>query len=151
MSIGFPFEVERKKHGSFRVEQDRSLFQLDASSDGVTKSEFAEECDLNVLMERYRKSGTVPVPLNSAIYLDTDNLPDLQQAMHLMIEAEWSFNSLPSEVRKEFDNDPVKFVEYATKGENLEKLREWGLAEPVEPTPEPLEVKVVNPPDPAAC
>lgn len=142
MSIGFKHEVKRKREGSFRVIQDRSLFQTDPGDDGMTKSEFAVDCDLNVLMERYRVTGTVPVPLGEGIYMDAD-IPDLPTAMQMMIEAEHSFNSLPSDVRKEFANDPMRFVEFATDPKNLEQLRAWGLAAPAAAAPEPTLVRVV--------
>lgn len=148
MSIGFPHKVKRERVGSFRVVQDRTLFQTEVGNDGMTKSEFADECDLNVLMERYRKAGVVPVPMPGGFYLDTD-LPDLPAAMQMMIEAEHSFNSLPSDVRKEFDNDPVRFVEFAIDKKNIDQLRAWGLAEPLEAAPEPTLVRVVPEPDPS--
>lgn len=146
MSIGFSHRVDRERVGSFRVVQDRSLFQTEVVQDGRTKSEFANECDLNVLMERYRKAGVVPVPMGEGVYMDTD-IPDLPTAMQYMIEAENSFNSLPSDVRKEFDNDPVRFVEFATDPANIETLREWGLAAPAAVAPEPTLVRVVRDPD----
>jgi len=39
---------------------------------------------------------------------------------------------LPAETRAFFQNDPFKFVEYCSNPENIEVLREMGLAEPAQ-------------------
>lgn len=111
----------------------------------MTRQEFKDECDLNVLMARYEKAGANPVMANAVPrYLDLADVPDFQEAMNLVIEAQRAFMSLPAVVRREFDNDPGKFVEFAEREENLPKLREWGLAAPEKTPDAPLRVEVVN-------
>lgn len=111
----------------------------------MTREEFAAECDINVLMERYNKANVWPLPPRDQepVYYDFVGMPDLQDAIRQMDEADEAFMRLPASVRKEFDNDPVRFVEFASSEDNLERLREWGLAKPVEPTPPPMRVQVV--------
>lgn len=116
----------------------------------MTRQEFAEECDLNQIMKRYEKTGMLPVNAQSEPrYIDFTQSPaDLQEAMRVMIEAEAAFMSLPASVRKEFDNDAMRFVEFAEDGDNLGKLREWGLAPPEKAPEPPMRVEVVNAPPP---
>lgn len=123
---------------------------LDFKQPSRTKQEFREDCDVNVIIRRFTRTGTLPQPTQTPRFVDAANLPDLQGAMHIMIEAEKAFMSLPAIVRKEFDNSPHKFVEFATKAENLDKLREWGLAPMPAPEPKPAKVEIVNPPAPPA-
>lgn len=123
--------------GSFYIDHPR--VQLNAP-ESMTKTEFAEEADLNVLMKRYGAGAFTATPLNPR-FLDADDLPDLQEAMQLMIDAESSFNSLPAEVRKEFDNDGIAFVKFATDPANRERLEQWGLTAPAEAPPDPVEVR----------
>lgn len=136
------------------VEIDRSNpnLYLDCSDlPSLTRQEFADECDINNLMARYEKTGLIPTHLNPAEprYLDVTDVPDLMLAHQVLQDATAAFMSLPALVRREFDNDPVKFINYAEDKTNLPKLREWGLAPP-EPTPEPPQrVEIVNPPDPS--
>lgn len=113
----------------------------------MTRQEFSEECDVNALMARYEKTGVWPMPANGAEprYLDLTGVPDFRQAMDLLIEAEASFMSLPATVRRDFDNDPAKFVEFAEDPKNLTKLREWGLAPPEKAPDAPMKVEVINP------
>lgn len=116
----------------------------------MTRQEFAEECDLNQIMKRYEKTGMLPVNAQSEPrYIDFTQSPaDLQEAMRVMIEAEAAFMSLPASVRRDFDNDAMRFVEFAEDGANLGKLREWGLAPPEKAPEPPMRVEVVNPPTP---
>jgi len=115
-----------------------------------TRQEFAKECDINVLMAGYEKTGVIShINQRQPMYVDLSDGPyDLQTAMNVLMEAENSFMSLPAVVRREFDNDPMKFVEFAQNPDNVGKLREWGLADPEQAVEPPLRVQVV--PDPGA-
>lgn len=111
-----------------------------------TRQEFAEDADINVIMARYEKTGQLPVPGLEPVYLDLASGPvDLQAAMDTLYNAEEAFMRLPAATRREFDNDPVKFVAFAQDEGNLSKMREWGLAKPAELPPEPIRVQVTNP------
>lgn len=104
------------------------------ADDGMTRQEFALEADINTLMSRYERTGILPGRDGQPAYLDlTEMPPDLLGVMGMMKAAEASFMQLPALVRKEFDNDPVRFVEYCSDKTNLPRLAEWGLAKPVEP------------------
>lgn len=120
---------------------------LDCSHDGRTRQEFADDCDINVLLARYEKSGQFS-HFNSQepAYLDVSNVPDLQASLTYLEEAKRAFMSLPATVRKEFDNDPVEFVKFAQDEANVDKMREWKLAKPLPEEPLPMKVEVVNPP-----
>lgn len=111
----------------------------------MTKQEFKDETDINILMARYEKDGIPPgLTTASPSYIDCTDIPDLRTALDIFIDAEKAFMSLSAQVRKEFDNDPLKFVDFADNKDNLPKMREWGLAPP-EPEPEaPMRVEVVN-------
>lgn len=117
----------------------------------LTRQEFAEECDINVLMERYESTGVIShVNRAQPMFLDTTEYPTLQGAMDLFRQAAESFNGLPAKVRREFENDPQKFVDFASDPANVARLREWGLAAP-EPVPDaPIRVEMVNPAPPEA-
>ena len=98
----------------------------------LTRQEFSEECDINNIMARYEVTGVLPVNSAQPMYVDFSAIPDFQDSMQLMIDAEAAFMRLPAVVRKEFENDPRQFVEFASNGENLEQMRTWGLAPPAE-------------------
>ncbi|AXH77007.1 MAG: internal scaffolding protein [Microviridae sp.] len=114
-----------------------------------TRQEFADECDINVLMRKFEATGVVShVADREPMYLDlSDGVPDLARALDIVREATTSFMSLPARARAEFDNDPVKFVAFCQNPDNGDKLVEWGLAVPRD-VPVPVMVEVVNPPPP---
>lgn len=125
---------------------DRLAVEVRFHKPSRTRQEFAEECDINAIMSRYNRTGVIS-HVNAAVpqYLDVSVLPSFQDAMQIVLDAEAAFAGLPSTVRREFDNDPAKFVAFAEDAENLGKLREWGLAPPEKLPEEPMRVEVVNP------
>lgn len=126
--------------------------EIDYSSDvggpSLTRQEFADECDINKIMAQYERTGTVSHQNQRApMYLDLESVPDLAEALRIVDEAQIAFMSLPATVRREFDNDPVKFVAYVQNGDDeaLKRMREWGLAEPEKVEEPPMRVEVINP------
>lgn len=125
----------------------RSMFvvhkrvSLDASHDGKTRQEFADECDINVLLAAYERNGVLNHYNSSEpAYFDVTNVPDLQESLDIVARAEMAFMTLSAKVRAEFENDPVKFVAYAEDPANLERMREWKLAPPAPVEPGPVQV-----------
>lgn len=119
------------------------------ADDGVTRQEFADECDINILLAQYEKTGTINhYNSRSPEYLDVSDVPDLATSLDYLRAAEAAFMSLPAIVRKEFDNDAVKFVEYASDPANIDRMREWKLAPP-KPAEQPAPSGGGEPPGPA--
>lgn len=125
--------------------------EAEVGEHSLTRQEFSEECDINAIMARYDKvgGGMPPPPGYEPVYFDFTAVPaTLHEAMQQIGDAQAAFMQLPASVRKEFDNDAVRFVEYAANGDNLEQLRKWGLAEPEKAPDAPMRVEVVNPEPP---
>lgn len=114
--------------------------------ESLTRQEFADECDINTIMLRYEQAGAI-THVNKAlpVYMDVTAVPDLRGALDVMAQATEAFKSLPARVRREFDNDPQKFVDYAQDPANLEQMRTWGLAPQPDSPPAPIKVEVTNP------
>jgi len=144
MSFGDGAEV---KHGQVSPElvdfavSNNSDTGIDNKEPSLTRQEFSDECDINVIMANYEKTGVVShYSPREPVYLDLTVVPNFRDAMDMLIEADKAFMSLPAKVRKEFDNDARKFVEFAQDPANLDKMREYGLAPPKE------EPEVAKPP-----
>lgn len=124
--------------------------QVDADIHGPSKTrqEFSDECDVNRIMAYYNASGVFPFKEKDApVYYDFVGMPDLQDALGQLYQAEEAFMTLPAIVRKEFDNDPVRFVEFAQDPDNIKRMREWGLADPEKVPEPPMRVEVIAPAD----
>ena len=103
----------------------------------------AEDADINVLVRRFGVTGLMSQNYVQPNYIESDEVFDYQEARNLLIEASRNFMLIPAELRREFDNDPIRFVEFAQDEKNLPRLREMGLAKPVEAPPPPVEVRVI--------
>lgn len=110
---------------------------------GLTKQNHKDECNVNLILARYQKTGVIEHRQEFEAQYDDATGVDFQEAMNLVISAENMFKELPSTVRKEFENDPGKFMTFVNNPENMEKMIEMGLA--VEQVPEPpVQVEVIN-------
>lgn len=127
----------------FSMRHPNRMRVVKRTANGRTKQEFRDECDLNILMKKYEKFGTLP-PGRQHVpqFMDASDVPDFHSAMQMMVDAERSFMTLPATVRKRFGNDAASFVEFATDPSNIDQMREWGLAAPLEGAPEPVLVRV---------
>lgn len=103
----------------------------------LTRQEFAGECDINTIMSRYEQYLSDPMrSVREPRYVDLVDYPqDLMGFMQVMKDGEEAFMRLPATVRREFDNDAIAFVDFASNPENLDQMREWGLAPPKKPAP----------------
>ena len=97
-------------------------------NDGLNgaKQEFKDDCDINVIMRRMAKTGSVPVHVRQGQYIE-QGPTDLHQAMNIVANAKSMFQEVPSEIRREFDHDPVKFLEFVNNPDNAERAAELGI------------------------
>lgn len=109
-----------------------------------TKQEFKNDCDINQILKRFSRTGVVPGTIKKPAFLDCTTIPNLQDALHLMKDAEHAFMKLPAVVRKHFDNNAIAFVDYALDPKNIDQLREWNIVPPKPEEPKPQRVEVVN-------
>lgn len=105
-----------------------------------------DEVDINNIMKRYRKTGIIDhVAKHQGNYGENDGI-DYHQSMNIIRRADEMFLELPSQVRKEFGNNPAEFLDFVDNPANIEKLREMGLTNtPITPTSTTSE----SPPDPS--
>lgn len=116
------------------------------ANEGKTKPEFADDCDVNRIIDCFMKTGTIPNQGNFRVeYGDFSQVPDFTTAMNQLAEAGQSFDLLPAKVRDRFHNQPQNLLEFLAKVENQEEAYRMGLAEKPPKEPEmpakPAEVK----------
>ena len=115
----------------FRTRFDESLKQpvMCTEEEKRTKSEFADECDINKIMARYRRTGELPesARIAAARFGDFASLPSFMEMQDKILAANELFAPLPAAVRKQFGNDPVEFVDAASTPEGREILVKFGL------------------------
>nr|DAL17928.1 MAG TPA_asm: Scaffold protein [Microviridae sp.] len=89
-----------------------------------------DNCDINVIMNRYATCGT-PLPVRTdglqPVFADVSKLGDYMENYNRCKHAEEVFNSLPSALRKELDNNPANLLPFIQNEANRERCVEYGL------------------------
>lgn len=111
-----------------------------------------DEVDINNIMARYIKTGVIDHVARYQPQYTENTMQDYHESLNIIHKANAMFSDLPSAVRKQFDNDPAKFMDFVHNPDNHSKLREMGLTEtPMSPpsdNPEQPSPLSVNEPDP---
>ena len=111
------------------------------SGESLTQQHFKEECDVINIIKRHDRNGIIEhVQRGQARYGDFSNVADYREALHLVRDAQDEFMTIPSDIRKKFDNDPGKFYEFVSNPDNKEELKQMGFIE----TPEVSNVLDTN-------
>lgn len=132
-------------YDAVQVSNESALYCEDES---LTHQEFAEEADINTIIDRFG-IGENPIEAQKWVTnVDIADAPnDYQSVMNQLNEARDQFMSLPAKVRSQFDNDPGRFVDFMSDPSNQDEWIRLGLAsrreEPAPPAP--MKVEVVNP------
>lgn len=116
---GYEPDSERDAHS------DRCGFACEG--DSLTVQADARDADINVIMERYTRTGTFPGLSRIPEYGDFDGISDFRQALEAVGEAQELFMELPAKLRSRFENDAVQFVEFVGNPANQDELGELGL------------------------
>jgi phage internal scaffolding protein len=143
---------EIRKNGSRR----EAIMFIDENGEpevSRTKQSFKDECDINKILARARKNDVIE-HVNRAQPHYGDIKPfDLATALMTVKTANDMFAGMSSKVRNEFDNDPVRFLDFVQNPDNKERCIELGLinksrpAEPLLGTPEnPVVTRQAEPP-----
>lgn len=101
-----------------------------------TKQHFAEECDINNIMERYEKTGVLPEATRQLLYGDFSDVGSFQEAQDIVLLGRAQFDALPARVRDRFGNDPAKFLAFCEDESNRDEMITLGLIDkPEAPAP----------------
>ncbi len=103
-------------------DKDGRLVQPQSYPDGRTKQSFKDECNIEKIMARAEKAGTIShLEKFQGIYGDFSDYDFHEQTAKLTRGRE-IFDELPAEIRKEFGQSPAAFFAYVNDPENQEDL-----------------------------
>lgn len=87
-----------------------------------------DAADINNILRRYEKTGELPVMIErDPSWGDFSDVPSFQEALDIVAKAEDQFAALDAHVRRRFDNDPAKFLEFASDDKNKAEMAKLGL------------------------
>lgn len=101
-------------------------------SPSLTHQSFKAECDIRNIMHKYKRTGILTHATSAqAIYGDFVDVPDYQESLNIVIDAQNTFDSLPADLRKRFGNDPAHYLSFASDPNNRDEMIKLGMIIPV--------------------
>lgn len=92
-----------------------------------TRQEFKEDCDINLVLKRYKTKGILPIVTKAeARYGDLTGV-DFQKAQDVILSANSAYMALPAKIRRRF-KDAGEFLSFLDDPENVDELVSLGLA-----------------------
>jgi len=101
-------------------------------TDGRTKQSFKDETDINQILKRAQKTGTLNhLEKHEGSYGDFSTF-DFFETQLMLARGREIFDDLPVELRSEFNQSPEQFFKYVNDPANVDRLGTLlpGLAEP---------------------
>lgn len=102
-----------------------------------TKDAFQEECDINVIVDRWLKTGVDPRDPGHANFGDFTFVPTYQEAFDQVVRAGRAFQRLPLDIRKFFNHDADALLRFIDDPANHDEAVKMGLLPPQKPAEEP--------------
>ena len=107
--------------------------------ESLTEQNHRDKTNISNILNKYKKTGMLThVNHMQGTYADYPNANDFHEIQNVIANAKSMFESIPSHIRAEFNNDPGQFIDFANNPENREELIELGFSdEHLPPAEEP--------------
>lgn len=94
------------------MHKDCGLEGLTFNMPSRVKSQFADECNLSLIIQRFLKTGQLPnIVQRQTLESDAGVSPDLFENLDLARRMTEQFEALPLEERNRYNNDPLNWLE----------------------------------------
>jgi len=125
-------KVKVRNWFNYDVERASVESGLGDFSPSLTKQEFRDDADINVMVKRFGIGAlTATSGLSAPVYADFTGVSDNHSALNTVRAAAEAFMALPSSVRAEFGNDPQQLVVFCSDPANAEAAAKLGLTDPL--------------------
>lgn len=96
--------------------------------ESMTKQSFKRECDINYIMAKYEKTGSIShFRASEPFYGNFESVDDYHTALQKINDATAYFEALPAKVRARFGNDVGSFLEFTINDENIAEMQDLGI------------------------
>lgn len=128
MSKSYAFSAKLGFNTGFNYDRDDVSREtgFECTGPSMTQQSFADECDINSIVQRFGVAGEVP-PIQPPAYAEFNEVFDFQSAMNVIRAGTESFASLDADLRARFHNDPHKFLQFVHDDANREQAELWGM------------------------
>lgn len=133
--------VKHKPRAPGQYDANLASAEASLSNFGPSKTQQhqADETDINLIVKRYTQTGVLPQSALQPLYGDFETM-DFHTAQNRVRAAQEAFMLIPAEIRARFENDPGKFVDFATNPENRDELVKLKLLDPPPRNDPPVEL-----------
>lgn len=119
---------------------------LKCEDKSLAQQHMKDECDINVIVERFGVTGQIPVSAIEPSYGDFSGVNDYHTALNKIKAADEAFMALPAKLRAKFDHDPNALLNFLENEANRDEAIELGLIDG-EPVVQPIVSAVETPKD----
>lgn len=131
---------------NYDMDEVSEVSGLRCEDDSLAVQSSKDECDINTIVRNFGLTGQLPDNVKVPISGDFVDVTDYQSSLNAVIAADRAFMELPSSIRKRFDHDPQKLMDFVADAGNREAAIELGLIPKPVPSAGPVKVEVVTPP-----
>jgi len=107
-----------------KVSDETGLLCKDPS---LAQQHMKDECDINVIVERFGVTGQIPQTPIEPSYGDFSGVTDYHTAMNKIKAADAAFMALPAKLRAKFDHDPNALLNFLENETNRSEAIQLGL------------------------
>ncbi len=118
---------------------------LVGGGESMTREAFADELDINKIVERYARGGQLPPTMADARYGDVADIGDYKSALDFVFASKAKLADLPEVARDQLLADPEAYWLRLEAAEDRDALVELGLVEALPVEPPPVLVPAVKP------
>lgn len=106
----------------------RKTSRIKFTEPSMTQQHFKDECDINNILRRHENGLPVTHIMSSqGQYGDFSAIPEYQDSLNLVNDAQTAFMALPSHVRARFGHDPSQLIAFVSDKANREEAIKLGL------------------------
>jgi phage internal scaffolding protein len=117
---------------------------LECKDPSLAQQHMKDECDINVLVERFGVTGQLPQTPLEPSYGDFSGVSDYHTALNAIKAADTAFMGLPAQLRAKFDHDPNALLQFLNNEQNRDEAIMLGLIDG-KPVVEPIVSEVETP------
>jgi len=115
----------------------------------LTKQADASRANIHSILDKYKKTGHLPMRVAQPLEGDIPAVESFHQAMNIVASAHQAFDALPVHIRQQFEYKPEKLLAFVLDDKNYDEAKKMGLVAPKTVT-DSIKVSVVSPPTPPA-
>ena len=110
---------------------------LECKDPSLAQQHCRDECDINMIVERFGVTGQLPQTPLEPSYGDFSGVSDYHTALNAIRASEEAFMGLPAKLRAKFDHDPNALLQFLQNEQNRDEAIQLGLIDG-QPVVEPI-------------